>query len=122
MRSRMIHILLAIVVLTQSVASLAVAPAVSEMPATPESVSSVLVDVSENACHEEVAVAEAPPLKCCETMNDASCILSCTSVISAISLPLSLDIPDNHVLYPIESGYAAPHNTLSGLYRPPRIS
>ncbi len=122
MRSRMIHILLAIVVLTQSVAALAVAPAVSEMLAMPESISSVLVAVSESACHEKVAVAEAPPLKCCETMNDANCILSCTSVISAITLPLSLDMPDNHVLYPIESGYAAPHNTLSGLYRPPRIS
>ncbi len=122
MRSRMIHILLAIVVLTQSVASLAVAPAVSEMPAMPESVSSVLVDVSKIACHEEATVPEAPPRKCCETMNDASCILSCISVISAISLPLSLDMPDIHVLYPMDSDYTAPHNTLSGLYRPPRIS
>ena len=125
MRSRMIRILLTIVVLTQSVASLAMVPAVSDLPAEPASLSAHVElpdEFTPRSCHDELAAPRTACVQCCDTMDEASCLLNCSSVASVISLAISMGFPDIHEYFPMDSGHAAPHNSFSGLYRPPRVS
>ena len=129
---RVAHILLALLVLTQSVSMLAFALPVPEQGDqtslefdydSPSQTLSMSRHGAQKPCHQEVVISEADSTKsCCETMDEASCILSCSSIATAFSYPSMLSSLDIHALYPEYSGYSAPHQVLDELYRPPRIS
>ncbi len=75
---------------------------------------------AQKPCHQDVAISEVDsPESCCETMDEASCILSCSSVAAAFSYPSVLSSLDIHTLYPEDSVYSAPHQVHEKLYRPP---
>jgi hypothetical protein len=129
MRDRIVHTVLAIVLLTQSVAVLAVAPTMSQQHHMTQS--SLEADTSKpsaemshhgesNSCHQEV-VSSVPddPKHCCDT---ASCMISCASAASAICYSTSLDSDDTHVRFVVDVGHVIPHKALTDLFHPPRIS
>ncbi len=131
MRGRVVRTLLALLILMQSVSTLAMAP--SFLAGTQMSDGVIMADSShpmtamsdhdsQAPCHGDVGAGAAGILKsCCETMDDVGCILVCSSVTSVVSCLSMLDSIDIHVRHPTDFAHAAPLKTLTELFRPPRI-
>lgn len=130
-RAPLVHIMLAIVILVQSVSTLAYMEPVPDLKAVSGEITSTERSPqrekarkdSMTNCHEsQGAIEEVATASCCDTMDTASCILSCASVAAALPILPLLDSIDIHAGYPADAGYAAPHKVLDRLYRPPRTS
>jgi hypothetical protein len=123
---RWIHTLLALLLLIQSVATLASVPvAVSDSGISLELRTNNSVDshpTSMPPCHGDSATsaAQQPSQNCCETMEDKCCLLGCSVLASAVSCGAVLGSIDIRIHYPLDAGYASIQNPLSGLFRPPR--
>jgi hypothetical protein len=126
MRVRWIHTLLALLLLIQSVGTLAAAPVtVSDSGISMELRTNDSGDshhTSMPPCHGDSATsaAQQPSQNCCETMEDKCCLLGCSVLASAVSCGAVLGSIDIRIHYPLDAGYASIQNPLSGLFRPPR--
>ena len=128
----MVHALLAILVLTQSVSTLAMipsAPAEKDMLVETVTGNEFIPSMEPShhdlqpSCHGQRSVTEAESLQsCCETMDEAGCILGCSLIATAISCLSTLEKIDVHTFHPLDSLHTAPFRPLTGLYRPPRTS
>ena len=132
MRDLMVHTLLAILMLIQSVSTLAMvpfAPVGKNMPVEVVTGNEFLssVEVSnhdqQRPCHGQSSVTEVKsPEPCCKTMDEAGCILGCSLIATAISCLSTLEKIDVHIFHLLDSLHTAPFRPLTGLYRPPRTS
>ena len=126
MRVRWIHILLALLLLIQSVATLAATPlAATGSPIPLELRTNDSGDSHHTAmppCHGDGATsaAQQPSQNCCETMEEKCCLLGCSVLASAVSCSAVLGSIDIRIHYPLDAGYASIQNPLFGLFRPPR--
>ena len=131
MRNLMVHTLLAILMLIQSVSALAMvpfAPASESMPVEAVAGNEFLSPVElsqydqQQPCHGQRSdTEEESPQSCCETMDEAGCILGCSLIATAISCLSIHHKIDVHISYALSLLHTAPFRPLTGLYRPPWI-
>ena len=129
MKALMLRTLLATLMLIQSVSTLAMMPSAaadtdkSVEAATPAALL-LTMELSQPepqpSCHGQRAATEPEP--CCETMDEATCVLGCSLIVTAVTSLPALDNIDVHIPHPPASLQTLAHQPLSGLYRPPRIS
>jgi hypothetical protein len=132
MRVRIVHTLLALLILVQSVSTLAIVssvfiPSVASLELLADDAlgsPTVIAHQGEMThCHGDSAVGNPAAVKdCCESMEDSGCILSCASIAAAVPCSPALDSMDAHIRYRVDAGYAAPHKSFNVLFRPPRTS
>ncbi len=121
MRARVLHTVLAFLMLLQSLTAAAMVPGVS--PPAPDDMQS-----SMTLCHDSVApLASAiahveQGMDCCDKMADGSCYMNCASMLVTVSsYHWSGNIGFHQVQIP-GLGYTAHPSSISELFRPPRIS
>lgn len=132
MRDRIIHTLLALMILTQSVSVLAFVPSMhgqaqQDVSSTVSDSPMVTVEKSHHgegsSCHQKVASPEADALKsCCDTMDQASCIIHCSAIAAAVCYSVAVDGIDIHERFPVVTGYFELQSLPTELFRPPQIS
>lgn len=132
MQARAVHILLALLILMQSVSTFAAVPMSSVV--SPESSHSIMdrsrgisIDVPVESlnipCHGDGASLSSDSTEsCCSSMESAECMLACYSVATAISSSPDLDGAPVHFRHKVGQFYASPQDIPSGLFRPPRSS
>ena len=117
MGARLGHIVLAMLILINTVSALAV---VSVQPVDTGSQAPSHAMMSD--CHDEApSLPIAPNSPCCETMDDASCLLSCSTAVTALSLEVASFSTITHETFVLEGGHVNPRSAASELFRPPRI-
>ena len=132
MRDLIVHTLLATLMLIQSVSALAMLPistAGGNMPVEVVTGNELLAPVElshhdqQQPCHGQRTDTEMEsPQSCCETMDETGCVLGCSLIATAISCLSTLQKIDVHISHALDSLHKAPFRSLTGLYRPPRIS
>ena len=130
MRPKVLHFMLAFLILFQSVSALAVMPFASMLSDEPAQLVLDNADMpdlnmahhgKEGSCHDQVAAADTEQAhSCCDSMNGASCLLSCSSAAAALSTLNSLLGVDDHGHYAVVLYDGVPQKMVSGLFRPPR--
>ena len=91
MHSRMVSVLLAVVLLIQSVALLAVVPTTSAMPEKSSAIASESAhdqdeDSTQHFCRGGSSAPAAQLMQCCDSMDATGCMLSCSAIISLVSV------------------------------------
>ena len=118
MQARVLHTVLAFLVLLQSLSAIAMVPA-GQAPAHDG------VQSSMTNCHDAVAPTASTPvhmegtMECCD---GGSCYMNCVSMLATVSLSYSTGSTRFHQVQIPGLGYTAHTSSLSELFRPPRIS
>ena len=131
MRPKVLHFMLAFLILFQSVSALAVMPFGSMPSDGPAQLvldnadmpdSNMAGHGKEGSCHDQVVAAADTEQShsCCDSMNGASCLLSCSSAAAALSTLNSLLGVNDHGHYAVVLYDGVPQKMVSGLFRPPR--
>jgi len=112
MRSRALHIALALLLLSQTVS----AHAWLDMASQP-------ADAPMVSCHDTPeAAAPQPDHGCCDEMHSATCLLACASVAAAFATPDVLPEPAFHSAENTVPNSLHSSAQPSSIYRPPSIT
>ena len=133
MQARAVRVLLALMILMQSVSTFAAVPLPSAASPDPvhllnmNRLSGIPMEMragSESTpCHgDSVYLASQSAEKCCESMEYAECMLACYPMATAISSSPDLDGSPVHFRHKVDQVYSSPQEIPSGLFRPPRSS
>ena len=131
-RNPVAHLLLALLILFQSVSVLSDVPlALMTIPMTSTVISDTSTDAATDLrrtdavknCHGVNPLnAGDSPRACCVSMDDAECLLGCASIAAALPGVLILDSIDPHIRHLIQATSVAQQEIPSRLFRPPRAS
>ena len=133
MQASVVHVLLALLILMQSVSTFAAVPLPSAASSEPAHLlkidrSSVLsvensVASSSTPCHgDSTSLAPESAENCCDSMEYAECMLACYPMATAISSRPDLAAAPVHFRHKVDQVYSSPQEIPSGLFRPPRSS
>jgi hypothetical protein len=120
MQARVIHTVLACLILLQSLSAAAMVPAGSA-PVHDDMQSSM------THCHDTVAPEAPVPapvergMDCCDNMNGGSCYMNCVSMLVTVFPHYWSGSASFHQVQIPGLGYAAHLSSLAELFRPPRI-
>jgi len=133
MQARAVHVVLALLILIQSIAAFAAVPLPSAAIPEPAhllnmkrssglTVENSVASVS-TPCHgDSVSLASESAENCCDSMEYAECILACYPMATAISSRPGLDVAPVRLRHKVDQVYSSPQEIPSGLFRPPRSS
>jgi hypothetical protein len=133
MQARAVRVLLALLILMQSVSTFAAVP----LPSAGSPDAAHLLNIGRSSgipmemrvesvstpCHgDSVSLASNSAENCCDSMEYAECMLACYPMATAISSSPDLDGSPVHFRHKVDQVYTSPQKFPSGLFRPPRSS
>ena len=132
MQARAVRVLLALLILMQSVSTFAAVPLPSAAadPAhllNMDRSSAIPMEMPAGSlstpCHGDgVSPVSKSAENCCDSMEYAECMLACYPMATAISSSPDLDGSPVHFRHKVDQVYSSPQEIPSGLFRPPRSS